>query len=111
MPSSIKTLRMPAGSSVAAMAGLATSLLLAGCGPKADVFAPQCPDMKLLGDASDLTRFKGTGRDVTDMVLDARITAVPGSCKAAPGGKVAATIRVEFEATREPALQGRDVQL
>ncbi|MCW3476614.1 hypothetical protein OL599_18790 [Rhodovastum sp. RN2-1] len=85
--------------------------LLSGCGPKADVFAPQCPDMKLLKDASDITRFNERGHDVTDMVLSGRIVAVPGSCKAGERGTVATTIQVSVELTRGPASRGRAAQV
>jgi hypothetical protein len=89
---------------------LATALL-GGCGPKADEFAPQCPDLKLLSDAADLTRFRPGGRDMTDMVVGARITAVPASCRNGDKGTVAATLQVSMSVARGPAMTGRSAQV
>jgi hypothetical protein len=93
--------------SAAAPVALLAIALLGGCGPKADDFAPACPDLKLLRDGADLTRFSPQGHDVTDMLLTARIVAVPASCKNGPRGTVAATMHVGVDVVRGPALPGR----
>ena len=87
-----------------------TGLGLAGCNT-GDKFAPACPALSLLGDAADLTRYAGAGRDVTDMTLNARITAVPASCKLDGGSSVRTTLAVLADVTRGPALQGRKVDV
>ena len=53
---------------------------LGGCS-RPDAFAPACPQLALLPDGADLARFAGTGRDITDLVLDAHLTAVPATCR------------------------------
>src|SRR5436305_8340205 len=74
----------------------ALPLLLAGCGSFAEVntFAPPCPKPMILRDANDLFRYRGRGRDVTDSVLEGRITTISGSCKRDGSDAVAATVNV-----------------
>jgi hypothetical protein len=69
--------------------------------------------LALLTDASDLTRYRaGGGSDLTDLVLDARITAVPAKCQIADvPNKVKSTIQVAFDVSRGPAAEGRVVHL
>ncbi|KAA5613687.1 hypothetical protein [Rhodovastum atsumiense] len=83
---------------------------LAGC-TRPDAFAPACPQLTLLPEGADLTRFRGTGRDVTDLVIDAHLTAVPANCHNADkaGRKVEAKLKVAMSVARGPAMQGRDV--
>ena len=95
---------------IAACAVLA-ALLLAGCGAKPEQFAPACPELKLLRDAADLTRMRGQGSDLTDLVVNARVVAVPGSCSEGSKGTVKAMIQVTFEATRGPAAPSRVIEL
>jgi hypothetical protein len=92
-----------------AAALLATSLGLAGCGDTTDAFAPPCPQLSLLKNAADLTRFDGKGNDITDMEVNARLTAVAGACKPGDPGHVIAAIRVTMDLNRGPALAGRAV--
>jgi hypothetical protein len=83
-------------------------LALAGCGGGGgDTFAPLCPVPALQPDLADLTRYRPTGHDITDMIVDARITAVHGACK--PGGKdkLSAGLKVSFQFARGPAATGR----
>ncbi len=87
------------------------ALALFGCGEPADNFAPACPGAAIVRDAADLTRFRGTGRDLTDAVLDARITGLNGSCKADGNGIVSTTVSVGMELTRGPAAPGRTAQV
>jgi hypothetical protein len=89
----------------------ATAILpLAGCGIP-DTFAPPCPDVALLRDGADLTRFRGTGQDLTDTVVAARITGAGGSCKKEGPNKVLTTMHVTMQITRGPALEGRTVEV
>ncbi len=81
---------------------------LSGCGEPSDQFPPPCPMTSILGDAADLTRYRGTGQDLTDMVLSGRITGLSGSCKrAANGSVVLTTLNIGLDLTRGPAAPGR----
>jgi hypothetical protein len=83
---------------------LALAGLLAACGAgNEEKFAPACPGLALLPDAGDLTRFTGDGRDVTNLVIRARITKVPASCEADKPDVVRATLHVEADLRRGPA--------
>ncbi len=92
-------------------AALATVTMLAGCGifDTAEKFPPICPSLALLNDAADITRFKGAGHDITDQVLDGRITAVPAQCKADGKNVVTTTLHLQASLTRGTAATGRDL--
>lgn len=95
-------------------AGRACAVLLAGlaagCSSSDDKFAPPCPQLSLLPDAGDLTRFVPGGRDVTDVVLQARISGVPAKCEADSPGKVRATVSVNADVVRGAAAKDATVQ-
>lgn len=90
---------------------LLPALLLAGCGAGGDNFAPPCPGAAIVRDAADITRYRGAGRDLTDAVLDGRITGLGGSCKADGEGFVSTTVSVGMELTRGPAAPGRQAEV
>ncbi len=92
--------RLSRGAAVVAVTLVASSLT--GC-TAPDKFAPACPQLTLLGDAADLTRFRAGGQDLTDMVLDARITAVPAACSSLNKSTVKANLNVTMEVNRGPA--------
>lgn len=103
--------RAPAFLAALALAGLA------GCGstdsknPLANATAP-CPAISLLGDAADLTRYRGPGRDIPSMVLDARLTGYQAKCDYAPGHKgLDVTLRLGLAAERGPAATARTASL
>ncbi len=97
---------------VAALVLFAAANLLAACGPAVDKFAPACPTARLLPDAADLTRFNGRGEDVSDMTLNARLTAVRANCSDAGRGKVRVRLLgVVMDLSRGPALPGRAAQV
>ena len=105
-------LSTPARRPAVAWAAAAGCLLLAGCGDgTADKFAPPCPTVAILRDAADLTRYRGAGRDLTDAVLDGRITGLNGSCKRDGADTVVTTVQVGIELTRGPAAPGREATL
>jgi hypothetical protein len=87
--------------------------LVGSCGAAPDKFAPACPDISFLNDAADLTRFRASGRDVTDMVLDGKLTNIGGGCARNPDKPdiVTTTMRVSMDLTRGPAAQGRTAQV
>ena len=75
--------RLP-GSAWAPRAALIAALLplLADCGPARNEFAPSCPGTAILGDAADFSVYRGAwARDLTDLVLQARIVSISGNCQ------------------------------
>jgi hypothetical protein len=92
---------------------LSASLALSGCGDfgKTEQFAPVCPKLALLKDGADLTQFSPRGHDVTDMVLDGRLVAVPADCEQGSRGHVAASLRVTMSLTLGPAAPTREMNV
>lgn len=90
----------------------ATLALLGGCGPGKDQFAPACPTAAFVPDGADLNRYRdesaAASQDIRDLVLSARISAIPARCQA--GDKptqLAADVGITLQVTRGPAMQGR----
>ncbi len=95
---------------------LIVTILLAGMlgipGCSSDVrFPPACPSLAILPDAADLTRYGPGGQDITDLIVDARITAIPAKCRTEEPGKVGATLRIAMAAQRGPAATDRKIML
>ena len=87
-------------------------MLLAGCGGGEPQFPPSCEArLDLRPDAADVTRYRPGGLDLTDMALDARITAIPAKCSMPDAKTVVTTLGVNFAVTRGPAAKGRDAVL
>jgi hypothetical protein len=87
-------------------------LALTGCGGNgSEQFAPPCPVPSIPRDFGDLHRFRGNGRDLTDSVLEGRITGLDGSCTRGGAGITVATISVGIDLTRGPAASGRSADL
>jgi hypothetical protein len=89
-------------------------LPLFGCGPGRNDFAPVCPSARLIPALADVTRYAGPGpaHDLTDLILQARVTGVNGKCR--PGddrSTIAATVDVTVSIQRGPAMQGREADL
>ncbi len=92
--------------------GAAALLVLAGCGDGTqDAFAPACPGAAIVRDAADLSRFRGSQRDLVDSELEGRITGLNGNCKRDGADTVVTTVQVGIELTRGPAAPGRQAQL
>lgn len=91
------------------------SLTLTGCDSDPDRFAPPCPQPSIPRDLGDLHRFRGigqaggqtAGRDITDSILDGRITGLEGTCVRDTRAVTVATISVGLELTRGPASNTR----
>ena len=84
--------------------------LLVECGPARNEFPPACPGTSILGNAADLNAYRpgSLGRDLTDLVVHARIVGVRGSCKEGDKkNQLAVTLNVLVELTRGPAMPGR----
>ena len=58
---------------------------LAACDTNPDETAVQCPERYLLPDATTLTRYRGAGRDLSDLILTARLVDVRGACAGTQG--------------------------
>ena len=67
----------------------------------------------MLKDGADLIRFTGAGRDITDLVLDAHLTAVPASCRWADKShtQVEAILKVAMSVGRGPGMGGRAAEV
>jgi hypothetical protein len=89
---------------------LALLLALAGCGFGDRGPPPPCPAAFAVNEARDLTRFAGQGRDLTDVLFEARILEMALVCEY-DDGIVEADLRVRFVTDDGPANQGRDVRL
>lgn len=90
---------------------LAVLFALSGCGffssGNDDKLPSACPSLQLLGDASDVTRYRAAGRDLTEIVFDARITAVPAKCTREAKNVVKTSLQVRASLTRGPAATTR----
>lgn len=94
------------------LAALAPAVLVTGCGGSdPDRFAPPCPIPSIPRDFSDLSRFRGQGRDITDLVLEGRISGVEGSCTRDGRSVTVATISVGIDLTRGPAAPSRTADI
>lgn len=99
---------LPARRSARFALALGSVLALEGCGAQnTDDFPPPCPQPSLPRDLSDLHRYRGAGRDITDSVLDGRITGVNGTCKRDGEDVVVVTLSAGLELARGPAATGR----
>lgn len=87
------------------------AMALAGCTPTG--FPPACPQLSLIDGASSLLRLADNSKqsDIRNLVLAAKIEAVPASCRFSGAHGVAATLRVQFAVERGPASTSRDVAL
>ena len=114
MPIFVRLLRL-AQTLRSAWPGLALLLLatagLAGCGPTLPRFAPACPVTGILRDGADMTRFRGNGTDLTDMVVDGRITGLSGNCSLDDLTHLHTVISVSMDLTRGPAAEGRQADV
>jgi hypothetical protein len=87
---------------------------LVECGPSRNEFPPTCPGTAILGNAADLNAYRpdSPGRDLTDLVLHARVVGIQGSCTEGDrSNQLAVTVSVVVELTRGPAMQGRETDV
>jgi len=91
---------------------LGAAMLLGAC-TRPDAFAPACPQLAFLPEGIDLSRFAGSGRDLTDLVLDGHLTAVPAICHWANDSRkqVEAKLQVSISLNRGPAMRGRTAEV
>ncbi len=88
---------------------------LAGCGPDKNEFAPPCPQPSLVQNLSDISRYRAnsTGHDLTDLVIQGRITQIGGTCKFVEKGslKVETTVVLRAEMQRGPSMPAGEVEV
>ncbi len=103
---------MPSPISLRVLVPLAGLVALSACSdaPASD-FPPLCPETSVRPDAADLTRFQGTGTDLTDMVVDGRITRPTGKCALDDATHLRTILNVNLELTRGPASKSRTVDV
>ena len=94
----------------AVLAPLALALALAGCGFGDQAPPPPCPTAFPVAEARELTRFAGQGRDLTDVLFEARVQDVALVCEY-DDGVIEADLRVRIMAVDGPANRGREVRL
>ena len=82
-------------------------LALSACSAPGSGFAPACPQTGILKDGADLTRFRGTGADLTDMVVDGRITGLAGKCALDDETHLRTSVAVRMDLARGPASTSR----
>ncbi len=93
---------------------LLVPLLLVSCGPARNEFPPICPSPAFLRELSDLTRYRpgSNGRDLTDLVVQARLASLQGQCEEGSNkNELKTTVTVAVEMVRGPAMQGRQVMV
>jgi hypothetical protein len=88
-----------------------TVIMLPACdgGPRV---APPCPNIIVVQDTAEVTKFRhGPGRDLTDVVIDAKLERFSGFCETGYDDDVAEEVTVElklfFTVTRGPANTDR----
>ncbi len=90
----------------------AMTAALASCGLLDNKVVYPCPKAFILGDAGNLVRFKpGAGRDITDIVFEARIADFAGTCEYDPKKKkgVDISMNVAIDIRRGPASASSDI--
>lgn len=94
---------------------LAALFALSGCGffssGSDNNLPPVCPSLQLLSDASDVTRYRASAHDLTEIVFDARITAVPAQCTRDAKNVVKTALQVRTSLTRGPAATTRQATI
>ncbi|MBF0391105.1 MAG: hypothetical protein HQL38_00360 [Alphaproteobacteria bacterium] len=89
----------------ALLLALAVPLALSACAKKDE--PPPCPKVAILGDAARLTKFRpGPGRDVTDVEIEAEMSAFRGECQYKDEG-VEVSLAVAVDARRGPGAPER----
>jgi hypothetical protein len=67
--------------------------------------AQPCPRFATVAYAGNMTRFVGTGHDLTDVDFSAAIGRITGECSYATAGRVTMTLHIPFIVERGPANQ------
>jgi hypothetical protein len=94
---------------VVAILGL--PLALGACNAHENDFAPPCPNLALLQDAADITRFDGTQPDASKLTYAGRIASIPAACSNDGKDRVKAELHIEALVRRGPAGQSDTTSL
>ena len=88
-----------------------TGLLLTSCGILAPGQAKICPRISLLKEAEAMTRFRvGAGRDLTDVLFEAKVFDIKSSCKYL-NERVRMEAIIDIVAKIGPAANGSSAQV
>ena len=99
---------MPSSTTIRALCAAGALAGLSACGTTTTPqFPPVCPTSGILRDAADVTQFRGPGTDLTDMVVDGRITGLAGKCQLDDPKHLSTQIAVGLDVTRGPASRDR----
>lgn len=100
---------------VAGAAAVLAAGLLSGCGyADSSRFAPVCPKVAILADAADVTVYRPSpknGHDLTDMVLDGRVTGLSGKCSRAAEDVLSTHVVLSMQFSRGPAATTREMDV
>ncbi len=89
---------------------LALLLTLVGCGPGDQGPLPPCPTVFPVAEARELTRFAGQGRDLTDVLFEARVEDVALICGYLDD-VIEVDMRIRIMAVDGPANESRVINL
>lgn len=94
---------------------LAAPIALSGCDTLTQLASktkpPPCPPIYILSDTAKITKFRpGSGRDLTDVELEAEVVAYKGNCSYDDKGATV-EVQVSFDVTRGPASTSRNTEL
>jgi len=93
------------------------ALALSACEAFQSAPPPPCPGVAVLGDAATLTKFvDGPGRDLTDVLYEARLVDAAGACdydvdKDTGDGRLDVEMAVSMEMSRGPANRDGRVEV
>jgi len=88
-----------------------TGLVLTACGKLAPGQAKICPRVSLLKEAEAMTRYReGTGRDLTDVLYEAKVLDIKSSCKYL-NERVRMEAIIDIAAKVGPASEGFSAQV
>lgn len=91
---------------------LLATLATAACNGNPDETAVECPRPYVLPDAATVARYRGTGRDLSDLVLSVRLIDVQGACAGTLGTHLeGAHAHVVMVVSRGPASQGAQADI
>lgn len=93
--------------------GMLAGVGLTGCSSVQDSTLPPCPTVSVLADAGQMQLFRdGPGRDLTDLVLDAKLGPITGECSYnRKQTEVTVAMKLGLEARRGPASTAKDAKL
>lgn len=93
------------------MAAVGASLVVAGCGYFSSEPPRPCPSVTVLKDAAELVRYRpGPGRDLIDVVDQAKVAGVQHKCDY-DGNRLEVELKLDLAVERGPAAEAAIVEL